>query len=140
MSKTQIWGTGFSHDWLITKKTLQLSDTSTTTYDICKAKPKEMNLFEKLSQRRVLSDKYRFGFSSFHTCMECFLHVFSRLDFKYWQAKDDDLKELLATKNNLCEIILEVRCTSTSWYYEVSKVQEPQIKWKLQKNISLILK
>lgn len=83
------------------KITSQLSNTSTATCDICKAKPSEMNDIDIVLQRSPSEDIYKFGLSSLHArirCMECILHIAYRLDFKQWQAKGETLKQQLAIR------------------------------------------
>lgn len=83
------------------KITSHLSDTSTSTCDICKAKPSEMNNLDMVLQRSHSVDMFKFGLSSLHArirCMECILHIAYRLDFKQWQAKGENLKLQLANK------------------------------------------
>ena len=88
------------------KITSHLSDTSTATCDICKAKPKEMNDIDMVSQRSDSVNMFKFGLSTLHAkirCMECILHIAYRLDFKKWQAKGEDIKQQLANRKKIIQ-------------------------------------
>lgn len=90
-----------------------LTETSSSACcPICKAKPSEMNDLEKLRNKNVNTDAYKYGLSSLHALirfMECILHISYRLDFKKWSARSSVQKDLLKNKKKRVQMELKQR-------------------------------
>lgn len=108
-----------------------LSETSSTTCGICKAKPAEINQLNVINNKAVNEEIYQYGLSSLHAwirCMECLLHIgmlflvlclsnsityvcdlylycltFTayRLEFKKWSARGEDKLKMQLRKEEI---------------------------------------
>ena len=82
-----------------------LSDimSATTSCSICGMTSSNLNDLEKLQKtnKNIPVDRFKHGMSTLHlwiTSMECYLHITYRLDFKTWQVRGQDKKELLRVR------------------------------------------
>ena len=70
---------------------------------ICDALPTQMNDIESVRNRISDESTYRFGLSSLHAWIrffECFIHIAYRLDFKKWQVRGADDKQLFEARKS----------------------------------------
>uniref|UniRef100_A0A2S2QS23 Uncharacterized protein n=1 Tax=Sipha flava TaxID=143950 RepID=A0A2S2QS23_9HEMI len=76
-------------------------NTSTQVCYICKATPKDMNNIFHINKRPVNHKTFTFGLSPLHAWIrmfECLIHVSYRLDFKIWQARGEENKQMLKVR------------------------------------------
>lgn len=78
------------------KVTQVLTNTpSSSTCNVCLAKPTEMNNLQRVLQKPENEDSYRFGLSTLHAWirfMELVLHISYNLSFKKWSATTEVMK------------------------------------------------
>lgn len=68
---------------------------------ICKALPKEMNNIVQMKERSVNHKTFSFGLSTLHAWIrmfECLIHISYRLEFKKWQARGEENKQMLKVR------------------------------------------
>jgi hypothetical protein len=78
------------------------SITDTTSAQKCSnATPTQMNNVAGVTAREVDETVYRFGLSPLHAWIrffECIIHISYRLDFKKWQVRQPEERELFANR------------------------------------------
>jgi hypothetical protein len=75
--------------------------TSAQKCYICNATPTQMNNVAGVTVREVDETAYRFGLSLLHAWIrffECIIHISYRLDFKKWQVRQPEERELFANR------------------------------------------
>ena len=80
-------------------------EASSTSCNICRATPNQMNKLDLLQKLHVEENHYYYGLSTLHCrirFMECILHIAYNLDFEKFYAKGDD-KQLKEGRKNLVQ-------------------------------------
>ena len=85
-----------------------LTDTKSTQscYNICHAKPKEMNDLKNINNKLANIENYSFGLSTLHSWIrffECCLHVSYRMEIKSWQAKGENKTKMELRKKQIID-------------------------------------
>lgn len=82
------------------------NNKSSTSCNICRATPTQMNTVLSKKTRTVNPDSLELGLSSLHAwirAFECILHLSYRLEVKKWQVRGDNEKKRLQDKKRLIQ-------------------------------------